>query len=422
MKELTEGLGGALRSLQTLNITVQHNVLASSRHQASTRNNKTSLVFAATSVITQTMCKSLAAVTPSLTYLSVNGGCFDAAFSDFGAYCPHLKHLKMEAINVPIKALKSLHTKIPNLVCFGLKSRTVHHKANELEDYVGAVLCELSSLTSLTEIDLDFDDERIFPKLCSRSWLSSSEKLCKLAMHCNLHHVSSAAALFRSIHELSITSNNGCLYTNIFDILIAAPCLLHVSLTGYKTFVFNCNDNRTITSILPLAERILGGLLVDISKIRLQGKGGNVLEVLAALPSLLGVQSCTLICDMQREPLLLPSMARVFPNLGDLNLTVSSCFPEHSAIEVQHLINLAEFRSIKNLKLLVGIKHVTSDLARLCLSLPSLKTLAYCCKEGISLKRLRAQLDAQGQHIAVEEYLKEGFQIKWQKCLHQVMF
>lgn len=337
---------------------------------------------------------------PSLQSLTVEGCCRDPALGAFGASCPQLTDLLVEAISFPIKALKNAETLLPNLRCFTLHASEVYTEVQQLTEYVGGCLSALQSCTSLTRMVLELDaDDTLDCK--PGSWEQAPSSLREFVCHCEILGISSVRALLKPLHSLEIvnTPERGLL----LRILANAPDLMDLSLAGYADVMLCCNHTETLTGVASMRLRVLDGLELDIPGIGLEGIGSCVQAVLSALPPLPCVDRCHLRFFGVPDQNCLVEIARVFPRVESLYLVSHAPWQDTPWRGEEFLRPLAECESLSDLRVRVQLAYSTAELVRLCLSIHCLSYFEYMKCKGASLKRLGSAMAAKGHSLLVRE-------------------
>lgn len=400
MTELLHGLTPALAQVTTLKLRCRKTDPASTDINTSMPNTDSHDLncLDVMSTIAGSLCKLLGAATPSLINLQVEGCCGAATFQAMGACCQQLTFLQIDASSVPISTMISLHRNVPSLRCLTLRASQVQRSIHELGDYVGACLQALRDSTSLTEMVLDFDPQ-LQVQCMQGKWDQVPPKLSTLVCACGVNQLENAESLLSSLDSLSLSTTSGSVA--LFSILTRARHLKQLSVTGPAKLLLHCDQRARPFGDLPLLrDRLLNGLKFDVPLIRLWGPGKAVADVLADMPTLSSVCSCTLRYSNTAEPPNMTHIARVFPNLTELHLLGSPNARMKLGMEV--LGPLADCASLKHLRMCMPSTLSTLELAELCMSIPILERLAYSKCDGVELRQLKETFAMQGQQIVVE--------------------
>lgn len=397
VEELLLGMGSAIGSVRDLQLTFVHYLVRSNRRKdnrriSSTRNAPQNCP-SSFSVIGRAVCSKLAAALPVLQSLRVRGSCRDPAFVAFGASCPSLTHLAVEAITLPIKVLQGLAQHFPLLSSFSLTSPTVCPDNLQLTNYVSLSLRALQACTSLARMTLDFKDGDWV--MCKPGcWDHIPASLREFVSRGGLSSLEHAKKLLCQLQILNMKQT----FDLGLDILAHAPLLQHYSVYDRpgRAVKLRCDGANEHVSLLK--ERVLGGLVVQVSFLELSGGASSVQAVLVGLPTLPSVRvvKANFWRGAAPPPLALAHVARVFPNMEELHVKGQSSWPLVPALAMQLLQPLTLCASLVELRVgsIPGLTPV--GLAQLCLSIPSLEVLSCSEEDGVDMSELESILTAQG--------------------------
>lgn len=399
MIELVQGMGTALQSVTDLTLKVSHDLIRSSRTKGKyTRSRPPENSPASFAMITRTVCMQLAAALPALQALRVEGCCRDAAFHAFGSSCPLVTLLQVEAITLPIKALKDIHQNFPGLINFTLASPAACESNSQLGMYVGAALQALQACTSLTRLELAFNGNWVECK--PGRWTKVPQSIRELVCHGVMGGLEYAPELLGLLHILTIK------YSFMLEPLkilgATSERLQHFSIHDpSKAVVVLCYGGGLQQGLSLLRKRVLAGLEFSVPMLTLMGSALQV--TIAALPTLPTVCKCKLDFFNLSEPLVLEHVARVFPHLDELCLEADSLWLENAMMGMQVLEPLVGCTFLVKLSLHLKIALSATGLAALFARMPALKLLSCSKSVGVDVPHLQMLLAAQGSVVQVEE-------------------
>lgn len=309
-------------------------------------------------------------------------------------------HVKVEARTVPISALQTLAQSLPTLIRFTLTPPCVESDNDTLVLYVDACMQALHSSTSLTSLVLDLQHSIwVSPRL----WLVVPKNLNDFFSHSEIHHITNAPALLFGLHTLSLTANSYAL--DFSSILRKAPRLKQLSIHGQTDLTFHGHTTTMMFEIFYLMLRMMAGFQLIIPSLWLDADSTQFSTMVAFLPPLPSVQSCTLHYH-QTPSSGLERFAHVFPSLTHLNLRCSSPLKSNTHMGMELLAPLAECVHLQRLEVHMRLNLTTAKLVQLCQCIPSLAYLGYMKRHPVSLTKLRHALLAHGQAVEVVEYSK----------------
>lgn len=350
-------------------------------------------------VVTRTICSTLAEGLPGLCHLTLQGCCSNPQFATFGANCPNLTSLRVEAISLPLSKLEGITTNLPKLEHFQLTDPELHPGGLKLEEYVEASLTALKPSVRLASISLMFDMN--VPLNCKpQTWLTLPPSLHKFTCTCTFPDLHKAPALLSNLRSLSIRDTP--LFYEVLQILKLAPHL-RMFATNNESFVAWCGHETTLPGILVLRERIRNGLVMHFLAVHLVGTPAELAAALTAMPSAMFVTPACLIQFVgDPTPNCLVGVARVFPSLRELHLLAADPpEPVTAVIGTQMRDALAACSSLKLLRICLPMKHTISSLLHLCLGMPALKELKFINNARVNLTGLRKAITAKGRDVDI---------------------
>lgn len=353
------------------------------------------------SQISQALCSLLAEAVPNLQQLSIEGCCRDAAFPAFGSLCPQLARLKVEALTVPISALHSVGLSLPNLTCFTLTPPCVEDDYDAAGRYVDAALKALHSSKSLTTMMLDLHSKT---RVSQGQWVVVPPRLVHFSIHSSINLLCNAPKVLSQLHTLSLSTIKGSVnFMLIIHALTCAPQLKQLSANGAAELLVTCDSEQVMLQVNYLRRRMLSGLDFVVPSLRLFGSSVKIHQVLASLPIIPSVESCTLIFN-QTPCLVLEHCSRGFPNLAQLILRSTSPFTSNTHMGSELLASLAGCVKLQRLEIWVPLNLTTSKLARICVNMPNLKTLGYVKTFTVSRTKLKRALMTHGRELDIQEF------------------
>lgn len=404
MVDLMNGMGPAIQSVHILMLRFQHRQIRSSRRgakAASTSNNNSNgpstaaACPASFAAVSRTVCTLLATALPCLVHLSLQGCCWDPAFAAFGASCPGIKILQIEAVSLPIKALDDITAHMPHLQKFALTSPTPCPGSSQLAEYVEASLLALQPSTLLSAFGLSFEHDVVL-ECKPGGWLHVPPNLHTFHCMCQVSGIHHATALLSAVRDVFVIQT--LRFEELLQMLSLAPHLRKLYVIGQPGFDLWCDNEGVPAGLLLLRERVLAGLQLRFSSVHFVESAADLAAVLTALPALEHVTgSCVLQFATDPKPHCLAEVARVFPGLDDLTLLGSTPVVSPKALEP-----LAACTSLKILEIHMPMSHTTTDLLQLCLDIPSLKVLRIRESAAIDLPLLLFALDTQGREVDIQ--------------------
>lgn len=321
------------------------------------------------SQIPRAVCRILAPALPVLRALHVEGCCEDAAFKAFGTSCPNLTHVQVDPTILPPAALDDMAASLSRMACLTFKSKRRPSTARPLEAYMKEALLALQGCTSLSKLVFDF--HRDITLVCdSEHWGQIPESVKELVSHCSLLSVESAQPFIAGLHTLCIHGH--IIGLHILRILPAAPNLRKLLLAQNQSMhMHNVDPGVTL-----LKERIHQGLNFVVPGVELCEAGVMMHVILSALPVLLNVRTCTLEFRSTEAPHISIQLARVFPNLADLNL-ISRNRQSYPGLVMQQLSFLTACKALKLLRISRQLSLTTHEMVNLRKEIPNLEIVVF---------------------------------------------
>lgn len=394
MGEVLPNLEKAFHTVKDLRLRFEHRPYVKGRTKDTHKRLPEPLLPSSFGIVTRAVCARFAAAVPNVQELRLEGNCVDAAFSVFGASCPGLIHLDVETNTVPLTALSNVSGCLTHLICFTFTPPRVSPHANQVTNYVAAVMRALQPCALLRTLELDLSTRRFQMECLPSQWDAMPANLASMTFKCARGSIVDAPlALTNSVSRLALSSCSGA---ELFALLQKAAQLQHICVPCTSVMVLLCDSEAVPQGISLLKQRLLGGFTLDVTMVRLVGSSEGVADVLRILPTLAGVQSCTLEVLDAPDPLLLASISRVFPNLVQFEL-----LNPHGMVEVPEDVDVglqlveplwacpylrdAIFRDL--------LPFTTAGLAVFCNNVGHLRHLNWVECPGVTLAELRILLD-----------------------------
>lgn len=397
--EVLQGLGTAIRTVKTLNITFVKQLYSPKEKACGT--TPTPLKQASFTLLQSTICSVLADMVPVLESLSFAGPCIDVALDTFSDLCPQLVHLKLEAISVAVGSIKNLGQLLPRLESFGLtppSARPPHD--HQLDHYVAACLQLLQECPLLIRLGLNLTSKSFNLESNPGTWMHVPEGILELTYRSPSGSISHCPALLTHLQRLVMCSIST---PRTLHCLRYAPSLKSISTEGES--LTKCDQEVELLDIPLLRERVdRDGFWLAAPFHRLNGTGENVEAVLNALPTLSSERKRVMRCTLEfSTPLGVHCMthtARVFPYLTTLRL--EALFPEvpSPGVDAALLAPLAACMVLSRLYVRTQVAHTTASMQSLCMSIPSLMMLKYMPTQDVDTVQLQAALKA-GKHSVI---------------------
>lgn len=158
---------------------------------------------------------ALAPLVPYLHELEVTGCCRDIALPAFGASCPYLKKLNVQALRVPITALHTLAQHVPTLETM-IISNYIYGASHALSVYADALLLQLQHCNRLTRLCFNLHEDTTLA--CkAESWGLLPESLNHLAFGCFVETSNPFEILVRRVTALVLQDSP---YTNLLELVM----------------------------------------------------------------------------------------------------------------------------------------------------------------------------------------------------------
>ncbi|MEW5312529.1 MAG: hypothetical protein WDW38_004158 [Sanguina aurantia] len=289
LKELLEGLTPAMANVTILTLRVRHEALTSSRVKASSSSAAPSPLVscpASFAVITRTICTMLAAATPRLRSLRIEGCCRDAGLAAFGACCPEFNELELEVTTVPTAVLTDIDCLSPQLTTCKLTAPDSCTDGPQLTEYVGVFLQALQASTCIYILELRFNWQVVL-QCQPTTWQHVPKSLRALMAFCAVQDIQLATTLLKNLNLIWIEHTTG---VDVFEILRSAPNLEELYVYGSSKWSLRCDGASTASGVTLLRERMRTGFGVDAPNVDIWGANDSLRSVLTALPPLKCVQ------------------------------------------------------------------------------------------------------------------------------------
>lgn len=402
LAELLQGMGAVIRGVTNLTLIVRHELLGSGTRASracSTAPPVPQSSPAPFAVITRTVCTLLAAALPSLNSLTLTGCCRDPALPAFGASCPRLGTLHVEAISVPFTALQDIGQHLPRLRWFTLESPMLCPTSIQLSEYVDAAIYALRASTSLKIMELRLDKGELL-ECKPEKWQHVPKQLKEFASDCPIRGIQHASALLSLLEFLSLKHDSTL---SVCKILQQAPHLEQLCIRSGQWVVW-CDQEETMPGIPLLKQRLLAGLQLEVKHLHLVGSSSSVQAVLAALPALPLARICALQFGDDPPLHCLRDVSRVFPRLDTIILLTHAPVLDTAALGIKLLTPLAACTSLQRLHINIRLPLTTVGLLELCQNMTGLRELVYESCEGVDLSEVRSAVNALGRVIEVQEF------------------
>lgn len=328
---LLTGAGNAFKSVTALQLTIHSEASPHKRRKQKPITGDPLLQQPVSRVayVSKALCAMLAAAMPNLQRLTLSGMCIDVNLPVFGAKCPQLVCLQVEALTVPLFAIAQMHVALPGLTHFVLHSRSVGEGAN-LHLYVDTVIRLLSGCSGLRVLELDFGSVANGANLlvcCNlKEW--ENRPKCLDDLRCNLEMIPllpGAPALFDNlrfltVHELPLS--------NLPQLLQHTPLLERATVTGdgdvELCWLSNDDEEEDIVmseDIPWYKEQLLGGFQFSCPNVTLMGPTEAVVEVMTWLSPLANTTRCQIgLPGTVPDPKCTAMLERLCPKVLRLSL------------------------------------------------------------------------------------------------------
>lgn len=406
----------AIKSVTSLSVNVQHNLISTSRNHAANMRSLSEPPRgcpASFSVVSRTVCTALAVAMPLLNTLNVSGCCRDVAFDVFGSVCPKLVELEVEALSVPLKALRNLDRHLPHLQRFTLTSpdgaflndpEDVQMKIylDRLSEYVGGSLQALQTSTSMRRMALAFDE---LPSIRCKPgrWRHVPASLEEFVARRGVQDLQEAPELMGQLRSLFLEGTDPL---DVLQLVRLAPRLQTLFAVHSGGVVLKCDAAGTAAGISLLRQRTCKGLTLVMPSFALEGSCASVQAALAALPKLFSTRK--VLINLQGEVLpemdYLEHVARVFPGLKILVLQSHGLPQNGPAVGIELLEPLQDCRSLSTLRSHMHLAVTTEEIVWLFQGIDSLAVLGFVESEGVDLEGVKEGLAALGNPGVVEQY------------------
>ncbi|MEW5313575.1 MAG: hypothetical protein WDW38_005133 [Sanguina aurantia] len=353
--------------------------------------------------VSHAVCARLASALPHLQSLTLRGCCRDAALDTFGALCPGLTHLQVEALTVPITALQNLHQHLPSLVHLCIRKKyafppapkhltrrgdravyrrcAIRHTWGLTGQYVDAALTAIHDCTSLRTLQLDLDKPPGGSGLCTRMsshplmpYLEEVQSSCELPRDLYLPLMGGVQRL--TLPELSFHPDSEF---SMVPALEGLQGLRQLTAAGDVELRFSSKRGDHMRTLSLLKQRmVLGGLHFIAPEINLHGSSRSIQADLKALHPLPGIVHCDVsVVDGSPRADLCAEAARAFPGMRELTVTECQFVYGHreTGLTGKFFAPLGSCAHLEKLSLRMHLTMSTSEIAQLILRVPSLREL-----------------------------------------------
>lgn len=357
----------------------------------------------------------LAAAMPNLTHLSLRGAIYDAALKTFGACCPELASLCIEAITLPVQALQNLSESLPHLTAITVKGNNVNERdEQQLCAYMDALFLAIQHCSLVAALYL-FPPVYVDLTLKCEQWRRLPASLRHLECLYNVHETCSWEDLLCRVPSLSLRHTPR---DDLVGLLDDFPLLTRLqALQPELAYLELCCDEDEYTEVdSNLRQRLLGGSLsLECYAMGLEGTSAEVRDVLSWLPPFHAVQRVILDLEDDAEwsgsqVYCMGHFPRVFPNATWLTMTGSEEWAATWQAEVAFFEPITS--TLETLHIDKKVKSLTTaGLTQLCSSLVKLTELHLEPCRNVDLRQLEAALKKMGRKIFL---LCDDSDIQWQ--------
>lgn len=334
------------------------------------------------------VCSVLMSKLHNLQRLTLRGLCEDVGLSAFGANCPQLSFLMVEARLVPAESLDGIHRWFPNLNHFAISTRgplsredcQIHPE--ETSTHVVASLPFLRGCKKLKVLQLDMVPDRPVP---NEDWLVSPDlevfdKAWKKLPH-SLEDFRCDVPISDLPHMSSLLSRLRCLtlakfpFDNLSDLLQKAPVLEYLSVSEQEDDVYLMSGaDMKVSKIDRFKAWLLAGFQLRCESVMLVGSAQAILEVMEWMSPLLDTTVCG-VSLVGAIPTInsLERFLKKFPALLELDIWTREV--ESPLLEGGFVKLLAGNLTLKKLAFHMRIGFTVKGLVSLCKSPPALRSL-----------------------------------------------
>lgn len=366
-------------------------------------------------VMLRVVFSRLASAVPSLQHLKLDGQCWDAALQAFGANCPRLVGLTVEAEQVPITALLGFSTHLPNL---GSLTICGHGMSEErdfgIKPFLDTALAETRGCAKLTSLILDLPS--ITLRCRKSSWSRLPASLMRFHCPCIVWDSHEFERLVRRVPRLLLYQ---CPFSSMLEFHKHFPVLEEFDIPedgdSEGAVELWCSDFKDERRVIALQQRLLAKPLRLHCAMAVHGTCEEVQALLEWLPAFPDVWSVTINFQEKEQVQCLQQLACTFPGARYVTLTGELGFPADpdsdddeepevgANVELDFYAPLTEFPSLTHRDLSVdGMTLTTDDMLQLCTDMEALSTLTLgrSCT-GVEKQALAAELRGQGRKIEV---------------------
>lgn len=346
--------------------------------------------------VPRTVFEILSRAVPALQHLSVLGYCSDAALHAFGANCPNLDSLTVEASSVMPEMLHGLHVYLPNLMHFRLTRRGL--RGSSLTEFVDASCFALSLCPHLVTLEIDFG-WRVQVKCSPEAWQRLPPSLVYFRSTADTVGLRKATSMCSNLLRLELFS---VMFLDLLQLLRFTPRLQTLTVLKREHITLDCSElcragGFPSVNLLTMKKR-LSAISLSLPCFKLEGTYAEVDDVMSWISPIvsadvfiqLRVRSATDINFLRHAGRVFPTVKTleflVKPHVLNRQLLVSSMSQER----VAHLV---ECKTLRQIHFRHHILWTNAGLLQLCMGLPLLNTVKCFLSPGLNHRILEWQLE-----------------------------
>lgn len=344
----------------------------------------------------------LAAALPNLRELSLVGRCWEPALHVFGACCPLLSHLIIEALHVPLSALYDLHVHLPNLTAFTYSNLYAQKKdEQELGQEIDAIFTKLQRCTKLARLRIELPDSVVL-KCKPESWLLLPQDILHLECSCPIEDSD-------EFHDITMEIPNLCVYDwpgfcgSLSEMFNEWTLLDSLKVATRTTIHLDCDRHACLATFNPLKERLLARPFhLECSGLIVSGTSEEICEAFVWMPSFPFVKKARFLFQDAVQVNCLEQVSRVFPALEWLGIEDGEGWKDAWTLDDSFLSPLASCTNLRTLHVCAQLRLTTAGLTRLCRGAGRLTHCSFCPCDGVDGDELAVQLVGSGREVMIE--------------------
>lgn len=397
---LLSGMRSALLTVTQLKLRVvflQDNFIQTPYHSLSDNDLSQMTCSAALGVVAGAVFETLAEAVPALTELQLRGCCWDAATDAFGEFCPLLATLDVQALHVPIIALRSVSKQLPNLSSLRVRNKLASSSCElSLSTYINAVCRAVKYCNRLARLQIILNHGM---KISCKNWGLLPASLTHLHLICecdiNFRPVSMDQLSF-GVQELSLETVP---FKKLAALVSRFPNLTSLTSSWSKKLLqLSCPDEDNHKALALLKDTFLiKKLQLNLPQLFISGTCAEIQALLLWMPVNSSIIKVHLELKDNGRLTCLNYLARVFPEISILVLDWEVVDWEDWSLDVEDFKPLAAH--LDNLHLPSELPLTTDLLLELSRVLENLSLCEYQESEDVDHHFLQDVMWKMGRNV-----------------------